>query len=75
MASIKPEYLMEPADYKHWKWMADVQAANGDIKAVAAKGVPTEEEVMVSDAIFEAMSKRAWTDVMLQVREDNSSIS
>lgn len=58
---------MEPADYKHWKWMNDVKAADGDVRVVAARGVPTEEEVMLSDAIFEAVSKRAWTDITLQV--------
>lgn len=63
---------MEPRDYKHWRWLREVEEAGGDIEVVAAKGVPSEEEVMLDDAIFEAVSKRAWTDVLLQVTEFRS---
>ena len=64
---------MEPKDYKHWKWLQEVEQAGGDIDAANAKRkVPSEEEVLLSDAIFEAISKRAWTDVLLQVCLCNS---
>lgn len=68
VASIRPEYLMEPSDYKQWKWLKEVSEAGGDIAVVsAARGVPTEEEVVASDALFNALSKRSWTDILLQV--------
>lgn len=67
MASINPENLMEPTDYKHWKWLRELDEAGGDIAVMAAKPVPTEEEVLLSDNIFDAISMRSWTDVLLQV--------
>lgn len=59
---------MEPRDYKHWKWLQELEEAGGDVDlATARRKVPSEEEVALSDSIFEAISKRAWTDVLLQV--------
>ena len=66
MSSIKPEYLMEPNDYKVWSKLQ---------RAIAAKKQPngykeilkTEEEEALEDQLFEAVSKRAWTDILLQL--------
>lgn len=59
---------MEPKDYKHWKWLQELEKVGGDVEAAdAIRKVPSEEEVQLSDSIFEAISKRAWTDVLLQV--------
>jgi len=57
---------MTPADYKHYKWTQELEAAEGNISE-AAKTIPSEQEVILSDSIFEAISKRAWTDILLQV--------
>jgi len=65
---VKPEYLMEPKDYKHWKWLQEVEDASGDVDAAIQKRtVPNEDKAMLADAIFEAISKRAWADGLLQV--------
>ena len=67
MASVKPEYLMETKDYHLWKQIQTQfkleLEKKGDFKE--AEKVDTEEEL--DDEVFEAVSKRAWTDVLLQI--------
>lgn len=67
MASVKPEYLMEPRDYHLWKQMQNdlrlSPEANGIFEEL--EKLNTEEEL--DDEVFEAVSKRAWTDVLLQI--------
>lgn len=58
---------MTPSDYKHYKWCKELDANGGDLSEMA-KTVPSEEEVLYNDTVFEAISRRAWTDVLLQVR-------
>uniref|UniRef100_A0A8B9ZDD4 Calponin-homology (CH) domain-containing protein n=1 Tax=Buteo japonicus TaxID=224669 RepID=A0A8B9ZDD4_9AVES len=48
---VMPEFLLEPDDYKKW------------IKAQTV----VKLLFILEDSIFETMSKRAWTDVLLQV--------
>lgn len=67
VASVKAEYLMEPRDYHLWK---QIQAEfrlelerNGDFEE--ASKLTLEEEL--DDDVFEAVSKRAWTDILLQI--------
>ena len=67
VASVKPEYLMDTKDYHLWK---QIQAQfkielekKGD--QTEADKVDTEEEL--EDDVFEAVSKRAWTDILLQI--------
>ena len=68
MSSIKPEYLMEPEDYKLWSQYQRVvqnrKSKNGGHLEVNRK---TEEEEAMEDQLFEAVSKRAWTDICLQI--------
>ncbi|XP_053397416.1 cilia- and flagella-associated protein 47-like isoform X4 [Mercenaria mercenaria] len=67
VASVKPEYLMDPRDYHLWK---QIQAEfrlelerKGNFEQAAQ--FPIEEEL--EDDVFEAVSKRAWTDILLQI--------
>ena len=58
---------MEPKDYK--KWVAfqrdlDIKRHAGGHRATKLK---TEEEEAIEDQLFEAVSKRAWTDMLLQL--------
>ncbi|NXP28654.1 CFA47 protein, partial [Scytalopus superciliaris] len=58
---VMPEFLLEPDDYKMW------------IKVKKMKTIPKvdsfgDEHIFVlEDSTFEAVSKRAWTDVLLQI--------
>uniref|UniRef100_A0A663DTC1 Calponin-homology (CH) domain-containing protein n=1 Tax=Aquila chrysaetos chrysaetos TaxID=223781 RepID=A0A663DTC1_AQUCH len=48
---VMPEFLLEPDDYKKWIKVQTV----------------VKHLFILEDSIFETMSKRAWTDVLLQV--------
>uniref|UniRef100_A0A8B9DHN1 Calponin-homology (CH) domain-containing protein n=1 Tax=Anser cygnoides TaxID=8845 RepID=A0A8B9DHN1_ANSCY len=52
---VMPEFLLEPDDYKKW---IKVQTLN-------------EHLFILEDSVFETISKRAWTDVLLQVYKVN----
>jgi regulator of replication initiation timing len=58
---------MMPEDYKTW---VKLQQELEERKRKSANREPktkTEEEEAVEDQLFEAVSKRAWTDVLLQL--------
>ncbi|XP_074953995.1 cilia- and flagella-associated protein 47 [Phalacrocorax aristotelis] len=69
---VMPEFLLELDDYKKWiklqtvlkkGHMADLK--KGDLKS---SDVFSDKHLFIlEDSIFETMSKRAWTDVLLQV--------
>ncbi|NXE15838.1 CFA47 protein, partial [Lophotis ruficrista] len=60
---VMPEFLLEPDDYK--KWIEVQTLKNGDMKN---SDVFSDKHLFIlEDRIFETMSKRAWTDVLLQV--------
>ena len=66
VSSIKPEYLMEVADYKVWaKLQKAIQAYKSSSGHVTSP--KTEEEEALEDQLFEAVSKRAWTDILMQL--------
>jgi len=52
VSHIKPEYLLEPRDYR--QWMKIQTSGSG-------------EQSTVDDVLFESLSKRAWMDVLLQL--------
>lgn len=58
---------MEPRDYHLWKQIQKQARQDlfkaGDIEA--ANAISNEEEL--EDDVFEAVSKRAWTDILLQL--------
>ncbi|NXI58169.1 CFA47 protein, partial [Chloroceryle aenea] len=56
---VMPEFLLEPDDYKKW---IKVQTE------LLVEDTFTDKRILVlEDSIFETMSKRAWTDVLLQI--------
>ncbi|NXV46605.1 CFA47 protein, partial [Uria aalge] len=60
---VMPEFLLEPDDYKKWikiQTALKVDGKNSDI-------VSDKHTFILEDSIFETMSKRAWTDVLLQI--------
>nr|DBA33280.1 TPA: hypothetical protein GDO54_000991 [Pyxicephalus adspersus] len=61
---IKPEYLFEPLDYERWIQVQDqIQKLQISIK----KNVDTASNVPISHNAFQSVSKRSWTDVLLQI--------
>ncbi|XP_064167628.1 cilia- and flagella-associated protein 47-like [Anguilla rostrata] len=54
LSHIRPEYLLDQQEYNHWQSLPD-QQKNGAVGPVS-----------LDDMAFESLSKRAWTDVLLQ---------
>ncbi|NXV74144.1 CFA47 protein, partial [Atlantisia rogersi] len=60
---VMPEFLLEPDDYK--EWIKKQTLKKGDVKN---PDICSNEHIFIlEDTVFEKMSKRAWTDVLLQV--------
>ncbi|NXJ63901.1 CFA47 protein, partial [Rostratula benghalensis] len=60
---VMPEFLLEPDDYK--KWIKAQTALRVDVKNL---DILSDNLLFVlQDSMFETMSKRAWTDVLLQI--------
>ncbi|NXW15611.1 CFA47 protein, partial [Circaetus pectoralis] len=60
---VMPEFLLEPGDYK--KWIKAQTVVKVDVKS---SDIFSNKQIFIlEDSIFETMSKRAWTDVLLQV--------
>ncbi|NXW33413.1 CFA47 protein, partial [Phaetusa simplex] len=60
---VMPEFLLEPDDYKKWievQTALKVDGKNADI-------LSDKHLVILEDSIFETISKRSWTDMLLQV--------
>ncbi|NXE93669.1 CFA47 protein, partial [Menura novaehollandiae] len=61
LSHVMPEFLLEPKDYKTWIKVHTV------LKVVRTSGGFSKKQIFVlEDSTFETMSKRAWTDVLLQ---------
>ena len=60
LASLRPEYLMTLDDFKVWHYLHSSDAVSNDV------GLGTTGEMMQDD-MFEAVSLRAWTDILLQI--------
>ncbi|XP_067896652.1 cilia- and flagella-associated protein 47-like isoform X2 [Heterodontus francisci] len=56
LAHVKPEFLFEPEEFKQWN---QLQNCLQDPK--------TAEIFNMGDAVFESISKRSWTDMLLQI--------
>ncbi|KAG5833367.1 hypothetical protein ANANG_G00275190 [Anguilla anguilla] len=54
LSHIRPEYLLDQQEFNHWQSLPD-QQRNGAVGPVS-----------LDDMAFESLSKRAWTDVLLQ---------
>ncbi|KFQ20673.1 Calponin homology domain-containing protein 2, partial [Merops nubicus] len=60
---VLPEFLLEPDDYKKWikeQTVLKVDVENSDIFS-------DKHLFILEDSMFETVSKRAWTDVLLQI--------
>ncbi|NXF95767.1 CFA47 protein, partial [Eubucco bourcierii] len=60
---VMPEFLLEPDDYKKWIQMQTV----GLVRVFLCSLVLDKDLFVLEDSSFETMSKRAWTDVLLQI--------
>ncbi|NWI88408.1 CFA47 protein, partial [Pitta sordida] len=61
---VMPEFLLEPEDYKIWIRLKTVLKVGG----VKSSDSFSDKQVFVlEDSTFETMSKRTWTDVLLQI--------
>ena len=70
VASIKPEYLMSLADYKIWcNYERELHVRKS--KSSFENLPKTEEEEAIEEHLFEAVSKRAWTHILLQIYKVN----
>ncbi|XP_075056414.1 cilia- and flagella-associated protein 47 [Mixophyes fleayi] len=63
---IKPEYLFEPFDYERWM---QVQVQVQELQASSKKNADVVDNnvLHLSNGTFQSVSKRAWTDIMLQI--------
>ena len=67
MSAIKPEYLMEPRDYHLWKQVQKQMKIELINQGQDEKAAKIDEEEELDGELFEAVSKRVWTDVLLQL--------
>ncbi|XP_052708553.1 cilia and flagella-associated protein 47-like isoform X1 [Crassostrea angulata] len=67
VASVKPEYLLEPRDYHLWKQMQKQLKLELAKQGEENQANKMEEEEELEEDVFEAVSKRSWTDVLLQL--------
>uniref|UniRef100_A0A7N5JXY1 Cilia and flagella associated protein 47 n=1 Tax=Ailuropoda melanoleuca TaxID=9646 RepID=A0A7N5JXY1_AILME len=63
ISHVLPEFLLEPEDYKKW---IEITSFTNTLPACSCipKGKPS---IVIHTTQFEACSKRAWTDVFLQI--------
>ncbi|NXB24619.1 CFA47 protein, partial [Rhagologus leucostigma] len=64
LSHVMPEFLLAPEDYKIW---AEVNTGMR-VGSMRSSGKLSGKRIFVlEDSTFETMSKRAWTDVLLQI--------
>ncbi|KAM4702008.1 cilia- and flagella-associated protein 47 [Discoglossus pictus] len=64
---VKPEYLFDPLDYERW---VQVQLQIKELQKPSKKclGVSAAKDLLIiNDNAFQSISKRVWTDVLLQI--------
>ncbi|NXD72741.1 CFA47 protein, partial [Eolophus roseicapillus] len=61
---VMPEFLLEPDDYKKW---IKVQQTVLKVDEKTSETYTNKHLLILKDSVFETMSKRAWTDVLLQI--------
>ncbi|KAM6211408.1 cilia- and flagella-associated protein 47 [Sarcoramphus papa] len=68
---VMPEFLLEPDDYKKWIEVQTVlKGHTADLRKEDVKNsdIFSDKHLFtLEDSIFETVSKRAWTDVLLQI--------
>ncbi|NXC47627.1 CFA47 protein, partial [Penelope pileata] len=63
LAHVMPEFLFEPDDYKKWTKARAVLKVGDEKKSDIFSN---KHSFILEDSVFEPISKRAWTDVLLQ---------
>ncbi|XP_038658216.1 cilia- and flagella-associated protein 47-like isoform X3 [Scyliorhinus canicula] len=56
LANVNPEFLLEPEEFKQWNQLQN-----------CSQNIESAEIFSLSDDVFESVSKRAWTEVLLQI--------
>ncbi|XP_069827114.1 cilia- and flagella-associated protein 47 [Dendropsophus ebraccatus] len=65
LSHIKPEYLFEPLDYERWM---HVQLQIQKLQTSNRKTTdPTDNLLHINNSTFHSVSKRVWTDILLQI--------
>nr|XP_039264663.1 cilia- and flagella-associated protein 47-like isoform X2 [Styela clava] len=83
IAAIRPEFLFTPRDYRRWVKIREKEAKkeskesnkNDDLNSelkLAPEHVPGKQKLTpsmlhIEEELFESVSKRAWTDLLLQL--------
>ncbi|XP_054551875.1 cilia- and flagella-associated protein 47 [Talpa occidentalis] len=63
ISHVLPEFLLEPEDYKKW-----IEITSSSNTSPGSSNIPLKKHSLVLDMTkFEDWSKRAWTDVFLQI--------
>ncbi|XP_033113331.1 cilia- and flagella-associated protein 47-like isoform X2 [Anneissia japonica] len=66
VASIKPEYLFEPNDYQRYMKMQFNIQEKLESKSQVSPLQALQVDTTLDQVLFESVSKRAWTDLLLQ---------
>ncbi|XP_030333266.1 cilia- and flagella-associated protein 47 [Strigops habroptila] len=68
---VMPEFLLEPDDYKKWikvqQTVLKGHTSELKIDEKTSEIYSNKHLLILKDSVFETMSKRAWTDVLLQI--------
>lgn len=60
VGAIQPEYLMERRDYQTWRRLQMVNISDN-------RETQRESENELEELVFEALSKRCWMDLLMQL--------
>ncbi|XP_071954714.1 cilia- and flagella-associated protein 47-like isoform X2 [Antedon mediterranea] len=66
VASIKPEYLFEPDDYQRYMMIQQKLQEKVEGKSQVSPLQALRVDTTLDEGLFESVSKRAWTDLLLQ---------
>uniref|UniRef100_A0A8U7MMM3 Cilia and flagella associated protein 47 n=1 Tax=Corvus moneduloides TaxID=1196302 RepID=A0A8U7MMM3_CORMO len=71
LSHVMPEFLLAPEDYKIWAEVnTGLKCFTPEVKkgSMRSSGKLSDKRIFIlEDSTFETMSKRAWTDVLLQI--------
>ena len=66
VSAIRPEFLLTPRDYRRWVKIKEKEAAKGK-KDDNVDNPSSTPDIQIAEDLFESVSKRAWTDMLLQM--------
>ncbi|XP_076799523.1 cilia- and flagella-associated protein 47-like isoform X2 [Clavelina lepadiformis] len=76
VSAIRPEFLLTPREYRRWVKIRERETKRDDkgklnqseeVKQVAEEKASSASAVRIEEELFESVSKRAWTDLLLQL--------